>query len=151
MNSVELQSMVAWCKEAVFGQTSFPHETFMTTLSQKQKRICKQFSSLMFNYTYFSTNSECFKYSITGDCQRPVFSLGVSQHMHKITNLWKFELNWSSKKNTLVKRRCVLSDDWFRDLKIYFWGLGIKFVENEFFLKNYVTSDGAVSHSVLDY
>ena len=23
-------------------------------------------------------------------CQRPVFSLGVSQHMHKVTNLWKF-------------------------------------------------------------
>ena len=30
-----------------------------------------------------------------GNCQRPVFSLGVSQHMHKITNLWKFELNRS--------------------------------------------------------
>ena len=32
-----------------------------------------------------------------GNCQRLVFSLGVSQHMHKITNLWKFELNRSSK------------------------------------------------------
>ena len=32
-----------------------------------------------------------------GNCQRPVFSHGVSQHKHKITNLWKFELNWSSK------------------------------------------------------
>ena len=32
-----------------------------------------------------------------GNCQRPVFSLGVSQAMHEITNLWKFELNWSSK------------------------------------------------------
>ncbi len=58
-----------------------------------------------------------------GNCQRPVFSLGVSQHMHKITNLWKFELNWSSElrnnngtKNTLVTRSCVLSDAWFRDL-----------------------------------
>ena len=30
-------------------------------------------------------------------CHRPVFSLGVSQHMHKITNLWTFLLNWSSK------------------------------------------------------
>ena len=28
-----------------------------------------------------------------GNCQRPVFSLGVSQHKHKITNLWKFGLN----------------------------------------------------------
>ena len=42
-----------------------------------------------------------------GNCQRPVFSLGVSLHMHKIT-LWKFGLNWSLKlpknderKNTL--------------------------------------------------
>jgi hypothetical protein len=25
-----------------------------------------------------------------GNCQRPVFSLGVSQHINKITNLWKF-------------------------------------------------------------
>ena len=33
----------------------------------------------------------------TFTCQRPVFSLGVSQHMHTMTNLWKFELNWSSK------------------------------------------------------
>ena len=56
------------------------------------------------------------RYTI-GNCQRPVFSLGVSQHMHKITNLWTFELNWSSKlrenderKNTLVGRICVLSD-----------------------------------------
>ena len=31
-----------------------------------------------------------------GNCQRPVFSLGVSKHMHKIPNLWKFELDWSS-------------------------------------------------------
>ena len=31
-----------------------------------------------------------------GNCQRLVFSLVVSQHMHKITNLWKFELYWSS-------------------------------------------------------
>ena len=23
----------------------------------------------------------------TGNCQKPVFSLGVSQHVHKITNL----------------------------------------------------------------
>ena len=53
-----------------------------------------------------------------GNCQRPVFSLSVSQHMHKITNLLKkLWLSWSSKlrdnngrKNTLVKRRCVLSD-----------------------------------------
>ena len=32
-----------------------------------------------------------------------------------------------------------------------FWGLKIKFVENYIFLENYVTSEGAVSHSVLYY
>ena len=32
-----------------------------------------------------------------GNCQRPVFSLGVSQHLHKTTNLCKFELDLSSK------------------------------------------------------
>ena len=26
--------------------------------------------------------------------QRLAFTVSVSQHMHKITNLWKFELNW---------------------------------------------------------
>ena len=53
----------------------------------------------------------------SGYCQRPVFSLGVSQHVHKITSLWKFGLNRSSKlrenderKNTLVRRICVPSN-----------------------------------------
>ena len=31
-----------------------------------------------------------------GNCQRLAFTVGVSQHMHKISNLWKFELNRSS-------------------------------------------------------
>ena len=78
--------------------------------------------------------------------------------MHKITNLWKFELDWSSKlrdnnerKNTLVTWRCVLSDAGFQDLKFKIWGLEIKFVENYFFLENYDTSEEAVSHNVLYY
>ena len=37
------------------------------------------------------------KVSILGDCQRPVSSLGMPQYMHKIINLWKFGLIWSSK------------------------------------------------------
>ena len=75
------------------------------------------------------TLSDSFRpYSMYCNCQRPVwnwvFSLAVSQHACKITNLWKFEHKWSSKlrdnserKNTLVTRRCVLSDASFRDLK----------------------------------
>ena len=58
------------------------------------------------------------------NCQSLAFKVGVSQHMHKIRNLWKFELNWSSnlrdnneRKNTIVTRSCVRLDGWFRDLK----------------------------------
>ena len=60
------------------------------------------------------------------------------------------EIN-NGRKNTLVTRSCVLSDAWFRDLKINFWGLSIKFKYFYFFLENFVTSEGAVSHNVLYY
>ena len=51
-------------------------------------------------------DNSCLKTVDTiGNCQRPVFSLGVSQHMHKITNLWKFELNRSSKLRDNYERR----------------------------------------------
>ena len=40
-----------------------------------------------------------------GNCQRPGFSFGVSQHMHEITNLWKFQLNWSSKLTGHYERK----------------------------------------------
>ena len=59
-----------------------------------------------------------------GNCQRQAFTVGVSQNMHKITNLWKFELSRSSnlrdkneRKNTLVTQSYVRLDGWFRDLK----------------------------------
>ena len=40
-----------------------------------------------------------------GNCHRLDFTVGVSQHMHKITNLWKFELNRSSKLRDNNERR----------------------------------------------
>ena len=54
-----------------------------------------------------------------GNCQRPVFSLGVSQHMHKISSLWKFKLNWSSKlrdNNERKKHPCHMKLCAFRCL-----------------------------------
>ena len=36
-----------------------------------------------------------------GNCHRPVFSLGTSQHMHKTTNLWKY-------LNSIGHRRCEI-------------------------------------------
>ena len=69
------------------------------------------------NMTWTQTSVPLKALYTFGNCQRPVFSLGVSHHKHKITSLWKFGLNWSSKlrenderKNTLVGRICVLSD-----------------------------------------
>ena len=41
----------------------------------------------------------------------------------------------NGRKNTLVTQSCVLSDAWFRDLQILFWGLEIKFVEITSFSK----------------
>ena len=62
------------------------------------------------------TNGNYFKETTLdtiGNCQRPVFSL--REYQHKITNLRKFQLNWSSKLwdnneriNTLVTQSCVL-------------------------------------------
>ena len=52
-----------------------------------------------------------------GNCQSLALTVGVSQHMHKITNLWKILLNRSSnlrddneRKSTLVTRSCVRLD-----------------------------------------
>ena len=43
-----------------------------------------------------------------GNCQRLVFTVGVSQHMHKITNLWKFELNRSSNlRDNNERKKCL--------------------------------------------
>ena len=63
-----------------------------------------------------------------GKCQRVVSTVGVSQHMHKITNLWRFELNRSHKlrninerKNTLVAIGNVLSDAWSEVSKSNSW------------------------------
>ena len=70
---------------------------------------------------------ECFLKALDtfSNCQRPVFSLGVSQKKNKITSLWKFELNWSPKlwQNNERKKHtwctsCVLSDAWIRDLSL---------------------------------
>ena len=43
------------------------------------------------------------------NCQKPAFSLGVSQQMHKITILWKLKLNWSSKLRDNNGRKTPLS------------------------------------------
>ena len=65
-------------------------------LNRRFRGFESHWSDLPLNRNVLS--KQCLKTVDTiGNCQRLVFSLCVSKHMHKITNLWKFELNWSSK------------------------------------------------------
>ena len=62
-------------------------------------------------YVCFFNLKICFFFSLKtldtiGNCQRLVFTFGVSEHnMHKITNLWKFELSRSSKLRDINERK----------------------------------------------
>ena len=79
-----------------------------------------------------------------GNCQRPVFSLGASQQYAQNSNpvkIWTQLVsklrNNNGRKNTLVTQGRVLSDAWFKHFNTL--------------LKNYVTSERAISHNVLYY
>ena len=61
-------------------------------------------SLLSTNWAYSPIDCTALKLYIIGICQRPVFSLGGA-HMHKITTMWKFELNWSSKLRDITERK----------------------------------------------
>ena len=101
----------------------------------------RQFKGLKGRYTF-------------GNCQRPVFSLGVSHQNHKIKaceNLGSIGHPSCEKmmkeKKTVVGRICVLSGK----IKILVARSVIVLVRNYLFLKNYVTSKGIVSHNGLYY
>ena len=77
-----------------------------------------------------------------GKYQRPVFSLDVSKHNMKITNLWNRICKRIMKiKITLCTFRCIVkaSDGVLFECEI----TSLK--------KKYVTSEGAVSHNVVYY
>ena len=81
---------------------------------------------------------------------KPVFSLGVSQHMNKITNLWKFgpighrNCRWKMKEKTPLLR-FQMHNKRLQLNSFVIW------VRDSLFLKNYFTSEVAVSHNVLYY
>ena len=108
--------------------------------------IWVRFENLLYNWKIYLKALDTF-----GNCQRPVFLLGVSQHMHIITNLWKFELNLSSKlrdnngrKNTLVKQSYMLS--WLI-LRPHLEVSKSVLLRNYFFVKNYITYLKILLHS----
>ena len=63
---------------------------------------CKMFLVWLYNDTNNTITRDYYRRALNildtiGNCQRTVVSLGVTQHVHKIINLWKYELNWWSK------------------------------------------------------
>ena len=87
------------------------------------------------------------------NCQRPISSLGVSQHLlcKKLQTYANFNLIGSRSFEIIMEENIPLS----HEVVCFQMLLGtsksnseIKFMENYFFLK-YVTSAGAVSHNVL--
>jgi hypothetical protein len=93
-----------------------------------------------------------------GNCQRPVFPLAVSQHMHIITNLWKFDLDWSSELRDDYERkkylcytklcafRCLISGPQILNLR------SRNQIRGKLLLSRKLpTSERAVSHNVLYY
>ena len=91
-----------------------------------------------------------------GYCQRPLFSFGVSQHLQTKTNMWKFELNWSSKlrdNNERKKKTCHTKLCAFGCLISRPQNLNLR-SRNQIrrklmFLENNVTSEWANDHNVL--
>ena len=81
--------------------------TFLSSVNKSQAYTCitrvefkpTTFAILELCLYFRSVVVTCFHFFYTS-VQRQwtllVFSLGVSQHVHKITNMWKFELNQSS-------------------------------------------------------
>ena len=87
-----------------------------------------------------------------GNCQRPVFSLGVSQHMHNITNL--SSIGRQSCKITM-KEKLPLSQEVVCFQIFETWNLILmsqnQIREQNFFFESCLTSEGAVSHNVIFY
>ena len=74
-------------------------------INRPTTRQWKRIGSREWHWKHLAANSVifvvliiiCENFDTICSCQRPVFSLGVSQLIYEITNLWKFELNCSSK------------------------------------------------------
>ena len=148
-------------------RSQFLYVPFLNSQNGGENGCCAMGSYLILHWYYhysietsFTVEFKCLKTLDTiGNCQRSVFSLGVSQHVHKITNLWKFELDWSSELRDNYERqkhpshtklcafRCLISRPQVLNLRSRNRIRGKLLLSR----KLYVTSEGAVSHNVLYY
>ena len=117
-----------------------PQSPFVKRAAGKNQSLCWNFPQesemdwprfeYLHGYHFYYVNQISKTLDTIGNCRRLVFTVGLSQHMHEVTNLWKFEHNRSLKLrdfnerktplshhfSSLGTRSCVLSDAWFRDL-----------------------------------
>ena len=136
-----------------FATRVFFHSLFPCNFDNQFSQNCVTGFYFMHVRIYTNWGNWSLKTDTFRNCQRPVFSLGVSQYVICITNLWKIELhlNWLTKfkkimeeKNTLVAQVVCFQ---MLEFKTFSWGPNI-LMRNYSFLKNYVTSEGANSHNV---
>ena len=72
--------------------------------------VITQNNNIMLRYTEWEDWSSHLVYPWRNKSSN-LFLHGVSQHMHIVTNLWKFELNWSSKFGDNNERKKTLSHE----------------------------------------
>ena len=108
------------------------------------------YNSIILGIGFFHFQGNLKTLDTIGNCQRPVFSLGLSQHMHKLNEnlslIGRRSCKIIMKEKTpchtkFMALRCLIS----RPFKNF------KFAGNYFFVENFVTSEGVVSHNVFDY
>ena len=96
---------------------SFDQHSSIKGLIQEWEDENQQFLILVWQIMKFMLET-VFRWNISlyDNCQRPVFSPGVSQHMHKIINLSKFSLigrrsceNKNERKTPLSHKLCALT------------------------------------------
>ena len=122
----------------------------------------KCFSKGFLNTVCFFSAMNVKTVDTIGNCQSLVFTVGVSQHMHNITNLWILSSIDRRICEILMKEKTPLSHNGHTKLRAFRCLISTPQIlnlrsrnqirrENYFFLENYVTSEGAVSHNVLYY
>ena len=101
-------------KSKAFHGIIFQEKSFTITFCKP----CKLFVNLHRKFPMALSRVVCLKTRDTiGNCFKKTSLLTQCISTHKITNLWKFELNIGRRScHALVTRSCVLSDAWFRDL-----------------------------------
>ena len=133
-----------------------PNRHTITRIRSPAKLPCRKYDFWLVSCSFLLSrkclcNMFCLETLDTiGSCQRPVFSLSVFQHAYNNKPLKFWDNNERKKPPFSHKLVCFQMLD-FETSKSNSEVSKSKSVVNYFFLENYVTSAGTVSHNVLYY